>query len=47
MVLKIIPSCVQIQAESGTKKISQSLCSKIRKEHFPDYQVKRRADGFV
>jgi hypothetical protein len=47
MVLKTIPSCIQIQAECGTKKISQSLCSKIRKEHFPDYQVKRRADGFA
>jgi hypothetical protein len=47
MVLKTIPLCVQIQAECGTKKISQSLCSKIRKEHFPDYQVKRRADGFA
>jgi hypothetical protein len=42
-----MPPSVQIQAECGTKRISQSLCSKIRKEHFPDYQVKRRADGFA
>jgi hypothetical protein len=47
MVLKKIPLCVQIHAECGTMKISQSLCSKIRKEHFLDYQVKRHADGFT
>ena len=34
MVIKTMPLYVQIQVECGTKKISQSLCSKICKDTF-------------
>lgn len=38
---------LQIQKECGQKPISQSSCSKIRKEHFSEYQIKRRGDNFA
>lgn len=37
----------QVQLECGEKVISQSSCSKLRKEHFSEYQIKRRGDNFA
>ena len=38
---------MQVQKECGKRFISQSLCSKLRKEHFSEYQIKRRGDSFA